>query len=181
VGGNQAGQPGWCALTSAFNREDFDMFSSQTLAGTLLACACAVGLASAANAKAPSADEKAVLASVQAAFDGLAKRDKAAILKQMLPGGNATLMRNGKPVQMSFEALADRLSQPGTETREERIHDPLVRVDNDVAIVWAPFEFLIDGKVDHCGRDIVQLVRVDGHWLIAALGDNNRTDCAGKK
>jgi hypothetical protein len=95
----------------------------------------------------------------------------------LLPGGSATFLRNGKPVQLTFEALADRLSQPGSTSREERIRNPLVRIDDNVAIVWAPFEFLIDGKVDHCGRDIVQLVRVDGHWLIAAIGDNNRTDC----
>jgi hypothetical protein len=133
------------------------------------------------RAAAPAADEQAVLASFQAVLDGLAKRDKAAILERLLPGGNATLMRNGKPVQLGFEAFAERLSQPGTETREERIHDPLIRIDDNVAVLWARFEFLINGKVDHCGRDMAQLVRVDGRWLIAALGDNSRRDCADKK
>jgi Domain of unknown function (DUF4440) len=156
------------------------MFSARMLA-CIVALVWVVGTPPAASAKATAADEKAVLASFQAVLDGLAKRDKAAILQRLLPGGNATLMRDGKPVQLSFEALADRLSQPGTTTREERIHDALVRIDDNVAIVWAPFEFLIDGKVDHCGRDMAQLVRVDGRWLIAALGDNSRTDCAGKK
>jgi hypothetical protein len=113
----------------------------------------------------------------QARLDGLGKRDKAAMLAQLLPGGSATLMRNGKPVQMTFEALTDRLSQPGSETHEERIREPLIRVDGNVAIIWAPFEFLLNGKVDHCGRDIVTLVRVDERWLIATIGDNSRTDC----
>jgi len=135
----------------------------------------------AAAAKAPSADEQAVLASFQAVLAGLAKRDKAAILERLLPGGNATLMRNGKPMQLSFEAFADRLAQPGNATREERIHEPLIRIDDNVAILWTSFEFLIDGKVDHCGTDSAQLVRVDGRWLIAALADNSRTDCAGQK
>jgi hypothetical protein len=156
------------------------MYSSRMLACTLLALVW-VGTPPAATAEATAADEKAVLASFQAMLDGLAKRDKAAILERLLPGGNATLMRSGKPVQLSFEAFADRLSQPGTVTREERIHDPLIRIDGDVAILWAPFEFFIDGKVDHCGLDSAQLVRVDGRWLIASLGDNSRTDCAGKR
>jgi len=156
------------------------MVNSRMFACTLAALIWAV-TPPAAIATAPAADEKAVLASLQALFDGLAKRDKAAVLAQLLPGGNATLMRDGKPVQLSFEALADRLSQPGTATREERIHDPLIRIDDNIAIVWAPFEFLIDGKVDHCGQDSAQLVRVNGRWLIASLGDNNRTDCPGKK
>lgn len=155
------------------------MFDRRMPAAAILTAICAIGtlLPPAAGAKSPSAEEKAVLQAVNGLFGGLARRDRAQMLQYLLPGGSATLMRKGKPVQLTFEALADRLSQPGTGTREERIRDPLVRIDDDVAIVWAPFEFLIDGKVDHCGRDIVQLVRVDGRWLISAIGDNNRTDC----
>ena len=46
-----------------------------------------------------------------------------------------------------------------------------MRIDNDLAVVWAPFEFLVDGKVDHCGTDLFYLARVDGKWLIAAVAD----------
>ena len=128
-----------------------------------------------------TADEKAALASFQALLDGLGKRDKAAMMKQVLPSGSVTLMREDKPVQMTLEGLADRLAEPGKDTHEERIHDALVRVDGNVAIVWAPFEFLIDGKVQHCGRDIANLVRVEGEWKIAAIVDNSRNDCSAKK
>jgi hypothetical protein len=125
-----------------------------------------------------SADQKAALASFQGLLDGLGKRDKAAMTAQLLPGGGAILMRNGKPAQMTFDALTDRLSQPGKETHEERIHDAVVHIDGDVGIVWAPFEFLVDGKIDHCGRDIANMVRVEGRWLIAAIEDNGRTNCS---
>ncbi len=124
-----------------------------------------------------SIEEKAALASFQAMLDGLGKRDKAAMMAQMLAGGSAVLMRKGKPSQMTFEMLTDRLSQPGQATHEERIHDAVVHVDGDVATVWAPFEFLVDGKIDHCGRDIANLVRIDGRWVIAAIEDNGRSDC----
>jgi hypothetical protein len=124
-----------------------------------------------------NAEQKAALASFQAMLDGLGKRDKAAMMAQLMPGGGAILMRKGKPAQMTFEMLTDRLSQPGKEMHEERIHDAKVLVDGDVGTVWAPFEFLVDGKIDHCGRDIANMIRVDGHWLIAAIEDNGRTDC----
>jgi Putative lumazine-binding len=129
--------------------------------------------------RAASAEQKAVLASFQAMLNGLGKRDKAAMMAQLLPGGSATLMRNGKPLQMTFDSLTDRLSQPGPELHEERIHDALIRVDGDVAIIWAPFEFLLNGKIDHCGRDIATLVRVDGRWLIASIEDNGHKDHCG--
>ena len=125
-------------------------------------------------------EEQAVLASVQAMFDGMAKRDAAAIKEPTLPGGTMVLMRDGKPTQMTFEAFADRVGRPGTTQIEERIHDPLVRIDNDLAMVWAPFEFLVDGKVDHCGTDLFNLVRKDGKWLIASVADTGRKDCSVK-
>jgi hypothetical protein len=96
---------------------------------------------------------------------------------QLLPGGSVTLMRNGKPVQLGFDAFLERLSAPGTDTREERIYNPLVRIDDNIAIIWARFDFLLNGKVDHCGTDIVSLAKVNDQWLISFLGDTSRTEC----
>src|SRR5882724_3447478 len=144
-----------------------------------LAGAAAAGfLISSLHAATP--EEQAVLAPVTAMFDGMAKRDAAAIKKPLLAGGTMVLMRDGKPAQMTFEAFADRVGRPGTARIEERIHDPLVRIDNDLAVVWAPFEFLVDGKVDHCGTDLFNLVRADGQWLIASVAETSRKDCPGK-
>src|ERR1700738_3974050 len=85
------------------------------------------------NAATP--EEQAVLAPIQAMFDGMTKRDAAAIKEPTLPGGVMVLMRDGKPTQMTFEDFADRVGKPGKTHIEERIHDPLVRIDNDLAMV----------------------------------------------
>jgi len=123
-------------------------------------------------------EEQAVLAPITAMFDGMAKRDPAAIKKPLLPGGAMVLMRDGKPAQMTFDAFAEAVGKPGKAQIEERIHDPLVRVDHDLAVVWAPFDFLVDGKVDHCGTDLFNLVRTEGKWLIASIADTGRKDCS---
>jgi Putative lumazine-binding len=135
-------------------------------------------MASSLHAATP--EEQAVLAPVKALFDGMAKRDAAAMKEPLLTGGTMVLMRDGKPTQMTFEDFANRVGKPGTTHIEERIHDPLVRIDNDLAVVWAPFEFLVDGKVDHCGTDLFNLVRQDGKWLIASVADTGRKDCPVK-
>jgi len=132
------------------------------------------------NAATLEEEEQAVLVPIKAMFDGMAKRDAAAIKGPTLPGGTMVLMRDGKPTQMTFEAFADRVGRPGTTRIEERIHDPLVRIDNDLAMVWAPFDFLVDGKIDHCGTDLFNLVRKDGKWLIASVADTGRKDCPVK-
>jgi Putative lumazine-binding len=127
-----------------------------------------------------SAEQQAVLAPIAQLFDGMAKRNAAAIKKPLLTGGTMVLMRDGKPSQMTFEDFADRLGKPGTTHIQEQIHDPLVRIDHDLAVVWAPFEFLVDGKVDHCGTDLFNLVRTDGKWVIASIADTGRNDCVRK-
>jgi hypothetical protein len=71
-------------------------------------------------------------------FEGMTRRDAAAIKKPVLAGGTMVLMRDGKPTQMTFEEFADRVGRPGATHIEERIQDPLIRIDNDLAVVWAP-------------------------------------------
>ena len=146
----------------------------------LLLSATLFALSPVAGAVAQSTEEQAVLAPIHAMFDGMAKRDAAAIKAPALPGGTMVLMRDGKPAQMTLEAFAERVGKPGKTAIEERIHDPLIRVDHDLAVVWAPFEFLVDGKVDHCGTDLFNMVRVDGKWVIASVADTGTKTCPAK-
>jgi hypothetical protein len=125
-----------------------------------------------------SAEDQAVLAPVQAMFDGMSKRDPAAIKAPTLEGGTMVLMRDGKPQQLTLQTFAEHVGQPSQTKIEERIHDPLIRVDNDVAVVWAPFDFFVNGKLDHCGTDLFNLVRIDGKWLIASVADTGRKNCS---
>jgi hypothetical protein len=148
------------------------------LVASLTAATLASALTPSIHATTP--EEQAVLAPIQAMFDGMSSRDAAAIQAPLLPGGSLVLMRDGTPSQMTFEAFATRVAKPSPTHIEERIHDPLIRIDNDLAVVWAPFDFYVDGKVDHCGTDLFNLVRKDGKWLIASVADTGRKDCPAK-
>jgi hypothetical protein len=121
-------------------------------------------------------EEKAVLAPIQALFDGMAKYDRDAMLAPVQPEGSVALLRDGKVVRMTLGDFANHI-KPGKDTIQERIHDPLIRIDGDIAMVWAPYEFLINGQVKHCGTDVVNLVRMQGRWLIAGVADNSRSHC----
>ena len=147
---------------------------------TTLAAFTLAALSPLALHAADSPDEQAVLAPIQAMFAGMSARDAAAIKKPTLPGGVMVLMRDGKPVQMTFEDFATRVGKPGKEKIEERIHDPIIKIDNDLAVVWAPFDFYVDGKVSHCGTDLFNMVRQNGDWMIASVADTSRNNCAAK-
>src|ERR1700677_576236 len=152
---------------------------SRRLSLSLLVAISTAGLFS-VSLLASTPEEDAVLAPIHALFDGMTKRDASPIKAPAVPGAPMVLMRDGKPTQMTLESFADRVGRPGTTHIEERIHDPLIRIDNDLAVVWAPFDFLVDGKVDHCGTDLFNMARVDGKWLIASVADTGRKDCSAK-
>ncbi|GAB3793759.1 nuclear transport factor 2 family protein [Dyella agri] len=148
-------------------------FRPAVLSVTLAAAAPALAAAS------PSAGGHAtVLARIQAFFSAMSRYDQAGMRAQVLPAGMATLMRDGKPDQLSLGDFIGHV-KPGKAQIEERIHDPLVQVDDNIAVVWAPYVFLLDGKPHHCGTDVFNLARVDGRWLITGVADNSRS-CAAK-
>jgi hypothetical protein len=128
-------------------------------------------------ARAQTPEERAVLAPIQAMFAGMSARDAAAIKKPTVPGGTMILMRDGKPVQMTFEEFATRVGKPGTTRIEERIHAPLIRIDHDLAVPCAPLHIQVDGKVDHCGTDHYIVVPQEGEWRIASVADTSRNTC----
>ena len=134
-----------------------------------------------AQAASYSAEEKAVLATVQRVFDSLPNKDMATLRAQMLPDGAATLYREGRFVTMSLSAVGDRMEKltSGPDHLEERMIHPMVRIDNNIAMVWGAYEALRNGKPDHCGTNIFSLVNRDGRWLIASITDTS-SPCTSK-
>lgn len=139
----------------------------------------AIAVLGAVPAHAATAEENAVLAPIQAFFDGMAAFDRQAMLATVQPEGSVALLRDGKVVRMTLGDFADHI-KPGKDRIAERIRDPLIRIDGDIAMVWAPYEFLVNGQVKHCGTDVVNLVRLQGRWVIAGIADNSRSNCTAK-
>jgi hypothetical protein len=124
-------------------------------------------------------DERAVLATVDQLLGGINARDSAAIAAVLRPSAGATIVTeaaNGPSNvrTMTGPELLARF-QPGPEAFDERISGPAVEIDGDLAMVWAPYVFRIDGKVHHCGTNHFSLVRENGTWKIAGLAWNSRT------
>ena len=128
-----------------------------------------------------SPTDDAVLAPIQAIFEGMSHRDPAAIKAPAIPGAKLVYFHDGKPAELTIEAFAERIGNPAPNTPRpairETIHNPVIHIDNDLAVVWAPFDFTIDGKVDHCGTDLFNLMRIDNQWRVTSITWNSRKDC----
>jgi hypothetical protein len=124
----------------------------------------------------PISEEEQVMAPLNAWFAGIDAADPTAIRAQlrMDGGGGATVAAtnaDGSKVvrHMSWEEYLAKV-KPGEHRYHEQFSgQPAIEIDGDIAMVWSPYVFLIDGKVHHCGVDHFGLARENGAWKIASL------------
>jgi ketosteroid isomerase-like protein len=135
----------------------------------LLAAALAVGCAF--PAAAADADETAILAQIERFFGAMRAQDAPAIKAILLEDTTFSAQRFGpegvKLARIQGQAFAERVA--GQKGLDERMWDPVVMRRGPIAMVWAPYEFRLDGKTTHCGVDVFDMVKVDGTWRIAHL------------
>ncbi|WP_174297857.1 DUF4440 domain-containing protein [Sphingomonas bacterium] len=124
----------------------------------------------------PLADDDAgpPLAAAQRLLAAIATRDGAAVLAAVHPDGSATSVSDRGVDRRDWTAFAARF-RPGPERYEERLTDPAVDVEGAVASVWSPYQFRIDGRLDHCGTDHFDLVREGGGWRVLNVTWTTRT------
>ena len=54
----------------------------------------------------------------------------------------------------------------------ERIWDPVVEVSGRVAMVWAPYDFHLNGEFSHCGIDVLTFLRLEDGWKVTSITYN---------
>jgi hypothetical protein len=127
----------------------------------------------------PGTVEAAVMAPITSLFAGMTARDPAAILAQVRADGGVTSVTErpdgGRTVRRRGWAEFANSLKSGTEKLEERLIDPAIDVDGDIAMVWSRYVFLIDGRLHHCGTDHFDLVREGGRWKVLNITWSSRT------
>ncbi|GAC1422325.1 MAG: hypothetical protein NVSMB69_21110 [Novosphingobium sp.] len=131
----------------------------------------------------PSGEEGQVMAPVNALLAAIGARDAVALGQTLRPDATTTTAtEQGAAVTISHKTRDEFLARfaPGPERYEERLSDPAIEIDGNIAMVWGRYTFLIDGKVHHCGFDHFDLVRDGAGWKIQNLTWSSRTTgCEG--
>ncbi|GLR47428.1 nuclear transport factor 2 family protein [Sphingomonas astaxanthinifaciens] len=133
---------------------------------------------------APSFEEAGVLAPINEAFRALETQDPAALLRVVKADGRVTavgtLASGATGVRSSSWTDYAARMKPGNEFKE-RITNPAIEIDGDIAMVWAPFTIDVGGKIVACGTDHFDLVREGGAWKILNITFSSRTSgCPGQ-
>ncbi|CAM3183493.1 DUF4440 domain-containing protein [Sphingomonas antarctica] len=127
----------------------------------------------------PETAEGAVMAPITTLLDALTHKDGAAMLAVTLPEGSITAARVEADGSHSHKTLrwADfaAVIKPGGPRIVETLGTPAIEIDEDVAMVWAPYTVTADGTLSHCGYDHFDLVRSGGAWKILNITYSHRT------
>jgi hypothetical protein len=126
-------------------------------------------------------DRAAILATVQKVFDAMRTRDSTLLLSAFDSTGRLVRVsgRGGTPSVGQVpprQFFASVNSAPAGEVWNERIYDPEVRIDGNVAQVWAYYTFHRNSTFSHCGVDAFMLVKVGSTWKITQIADSSRRE-----
>jgi hypothetical protein len=101
--------------------------------------------------------------------------DAAAAAALFLPGATASSVdQSGKASVIPFEKFVEHI---GTSKSDwlERISNPKVLQRGPISVVWAEYDFYLNGKLSHCGIDSFSLLKTQSGWKIAAISDTRET------
>ena len=90
------------------------------------------------------------------------------------PDGNNRVTEGD--ISRLLEAVANR---PEDQKWDEKLLDYKVQIDGNLAHVWTPYEFWLNGKFSHCGANAFTIAKTNDGWKIIHLIDSRRrSDCS---
>jgi hypothetical protein len=151
-----------------------------SLTRSSFALALAAALVSPATAQSQSPDHDAAYAVVTKLFDGMRTRDTASMRAAFAGGASlqsvsATTVRNDD-INTWINSVA---TAPAGLVLDERLANPIVQVNGNLASIWVDYWFFAGDRFSHCGVDAFVLARQGEAWKIISVADTRRRDgCA---
>ena len=127
-------------------------------------------------------DEEQIKASINQVFDGMRKNDTP-LVRQVLHS-SCFLKSIGKnktgEVRLQEDAIGEWLKQIGTKREgvilDERLTSFDIKIDDEMAMAWTPYDFYVNDKFNHCGVDVFTMMKTDKGWKIVGIVDTRRKE-----
>ena len=119
--------------------------------------------------------------SINTFFNAMRKGDstlsRSTLLKDMILQ-EVSNDKDGKAILTTDKAddLIKDIGTPHAAAYDERIVYNAIKIDGDLACVWAPAKFYLGDQFDHCGVDVFQLMRTVDGWKVFSLVHTTRKD-----
>ncbi len=120
-----------------------------------------------------ASDDQSPAATVQRLFDAMSAHDANAARALFVPDAMLFSVRpDGTAVATPHDKWLGHLSA-SKDAWLERIWNPKLLEHGSIAVVWAEYDFHLNGKFSHCGIDSFNLLKTAAGWKIAAVSDTH--------
>ena len=113
-------------------------------------------------------EEEAVLAVAQKVFDGINTKNADLIRTNMTPEAILYATVNGVARHSSLEDFTSQVAG-ASDAFHERMFESTVHIQDGIAMIWADYDFHVNGTFSHCGVDTFSLVKTREGWKVASL------------
>ncbi len=122
-----------------------------------------------------ASEDQSPTAAVQRLFDAMSAHDADAARALFLPEAMLFSVRpDGTAIATPHEKWVEHLGA-SKDAWLERIWNTKQLEHGPVAVVWANFDFHLNGKFSHCGIDSFNLLKTAAGWKVAAVADTRET------
>lgn len=141
-----------------------------------LAALVALAALAGAPVAAQSPDHEAAYQVITRLFDSMRARDTAAMRSAFVPNAS---MQSLTASGVKFDAVDGWINSIGRAPAglllDERLANPVIHVDGDLANVWVDYWFFAGDRFSHCGVDAFLLAKQGGTWKVFSVVDTRRT------
>jgi len=128
-------------------------------------------------------EEYKVKYAIETFFDGFHQSDSIKMKSVMHPN---IILQSIQPNKEGKEALINqniggflKLVTQYAKARswEEELKSFDFKIDGNLAQVWCPYNFYLNGMLSHCGANSIQLFYENEQWEIVSILDTRRKNC----
>lgn len=126
-------------------------------------------------------EEGHVKAVVNKLFFAMQQADSAGLISCFAPNAHMETISTTKIGTDTIKAnsvhqFASSIGRQPVAALDERISFGPIHIDDQLAMVWTPYQFYFKGNFSHCGTNSIQLVKLNGKWKIQYLIDTRRKE-----
>lgn len=124
-------------------------------------------------------DRAGAFAAVEQIFEGMRTANPDLVRAVFAPDARFAMVddRQGSPAVrvQSVEGWIGAIGDSGGSW-DERVYDMSAEVDGNMASVWAPYTFYLDGAISHCGINSIEMLHDGQGWKVTQIADTRRQD-----
>ncbi len=113
--------------------------------------------------------KKEVLKVVNDFFHTMETKDSVAFNNLFLKNAYAYSVRQQNDSALVRSSILKASTSKNTWKEQLREEEITIHINNNVAAVWAPYDFWINEEPSHCGYEVFTLLKKDSGWKIASL------------